>query len=450
MDLARVVTVLFAFIAAAAVTRLVDWHRFVVPSLFLAASIPYYIIHIESAPPRTNTTDISTQAPSLTLVGLLAIGLFMLVRLGHVSPRLKKAGFGPAWPILAYLITFYLFVWERTPDVRAGVLSILISIICWWLGQQVGMSWQDSEEEQLALVRGLALFLVCELILTLYQSVNNVGVADRMMGSYTHPAWLGKYVLLAMPFLLPMLVKSSMRVMRLSAIGLVSGVAATGLTLSRANLVSQVGAVLVWVLLVRGDEQDTRWRSMRPRILIAMGLAVLPIIGALVARFEADPEGGDRSALWDAGISIINKDLWTGTGPNNYVNLGRSISDFVDYSGTPIHNLFMLLVAELGVAGMVVMLLPWAASTFQAIRSVSRNGALRLYSLAFLISTAAIVFTATTGWGFLQEPTIDILFLWIGFYWGYSRSERYAAIPTPEGPVLASTHQRECADDQLR
>ena len=104
-------------------------------------------------------------------------------------------------------------------------------------------------------------------------------------------------------------------------------------------------------------------------------------------------------------------------------------------TGYPIHNSFLLAVAEIGAIGALFFFLPLIRTAWVALRRSDRseNGRRGPLATATLIVAAMVVVAGWTGWGFLQLPTSALMFLAFGYGYG-----RMVAAPRT-GDELAAT-----------
>lgn len=223
-------------------------------------------------------------------------------------------------------------------------------------------------------------------------------------------------MLLLSPILLPLTLADDRRTQKLATLAIVIGFLATGLTVSRANLVALFAVLLGWSVLRRLDGAG----AARPFRRIWLPLSVLaisvPFLALLLERFAIDPDGGDRSELTEAGLRIIADNLIFGTGPNNFVNVASRTEAIVQATGAPVHNSFLFAVASLGAVGAMLIALPLLGTlsrTFRTVRATNRQQA--NVARAYLVASFGIAFVAMSGWGFWQDPMLYWIFLTSGY-----------------------------------
>tara|TARA_R100000365_G_C2747960_1_gene78497 strand:+ start:4164 stop:5099 length:936 start_codon:yes stop_codon:yes gene_type:complete len=262
-------------------------------------------------------------------------------------------------------------------------------------------------------VWGILFILVVEMVFGLAQLFSGSAYnSGRGYGTFPHPAVLGKYFLILLPILLPSMSAESRWERRPAVLAVVVGFVATALTVSRSNILAVASVLVAWSL-IRSIRRSSRGRIFKR---VALPLTVLflslPFVSLLLERIEADPDGGDRPALLDAGFRVIAAHPIWGTGPNNYVVSARNSEPIVGFTGYPVHNTFLLGIAELGAIGLILFALPLLvaiASTLKRMRSSSLTTS--NYSRAYLLAVVGVAFVGSTSWGFWQEPTLSLMFL---------------------------------------
>jgi len=413
------------------------WKALLIPVFFLASSFTFYVVHIEENLEYDVFVDIAGQDPALTITGIVIVVLLFAPT--RESGTTITSGWLVILPCLAWLAASYLMWWEQTPFVRAGILTFSLALLAWILGRRVSDATLIDVDHARIVAKGMAAVFIMQLCVTIFQAITTAGDLDRMTGTFTHPAWLGKYAVLAMAILLPLTLREDRVTTRWSVVGLAAAFMATGFTLSRANLIALFGALIAWSVFHPSRRDSGLSRRLAMPLLV--GLLSIPFISPLVERFELDPEGGDRQELWDAGIAVINRTFWVGTGPNNYVLVGMRTEPFIDYSRNPIHNFFMLGLAELGIVGVVLFVWPLLYTTIQSLRAWNSEFSLSAGTRAFAATGLGLVFISLTGWGLLQNSTLTAMFFVAGYSSGIA-SIGLGGVTLPEIGRLGSPKDR--------
>ncbi|WP_185736249.1 O-antigen ligase [Nocardioides sp. LS1] len=236
--------------------------------------------------------------------------------------------------------------------------------------------------------------------------------SHRMLGFYNHPSTLGKTTFLLLFFLLPLTMSRS-RVARGSAqIGIVLGFIASFLTVSRANVAASACAVLIWILINRKAVSN----GARIATAVAVGAATFGNLGAISAletRNQADPTGGPRDQLLSIGLHQIADTPWFGVGANYYSEfVGRY--DPYAATGFPVHNTFLLGVAELGIPLAVVFFSPVLLTVMIGWQRWQRNGFLDARTAAMVATVPGTLLITLTGWGMLSEASLLLWYAALG------------------------------------
>ncbi|MFC1736045.1 O-antigen ligase family protein [Candidatus Hydrogenedentota bacterium] len=193
----------------------------------------------------------------------------------------------------------------------------------------------------------------------------DTSVIEQQMGSDTltraggtlgHPNGLASYLEIVLPFAMALvLVEARMAHRAAGIIGLLFGTVALILTLSRGGFLGTVaglGAIML-LFLIR-----SRRRSKAFAVSLVGALSILVVClflnEALTARFlrEDYGEAFSRVPMMEVAFSMIGDNPIMGVGLNNYaLEMAKydstvvQISSFFPY---PVHNLFLLVTAEMG------------------------------------------------------------------------------------------------------
>lgn len=384
------------------------WKALFVLLSFLASSFVFYVVHFEDLENPVAVQDVAGTGPALMISGIVIIaGVLLSI---HQTP----AGVSPGWlfvlPSMIFMVLGYLSLWEQTAPVRAGVLLFSLALLAWVMGRRVSDAALVDVKARRLLAGGLAMLFLMQLALTAYQAITTHGDLERLQGTFPHPSWLGKQALLAMAVILPLSIDPDRKARFWAWVALASALVGTGFTLSRANIVALVVVLLGWALVFPRAKRTGLGRRLA--LVVATAVLVLPFVQPLLGRFALDPEGGDRDRLWQDGVSVISRVFWEGTGPNNYVIYGMQFNEFTRYSRTPIHNFFALTLAELGVVGAVLFMLPLLYSTLRVLRTWNSSAA---HSRSLLLVVAGIIFVSLTGLGMMRDGMFGLLYFVVGY-----------------------------------
>jgi O-antigen ligase len=125
---------------------------------------------------------------------------------------------------------------------------------------------------------------------------------------------------------------------------------------------------------------------------------------------------------------VIREHPWTGVGPNGYVAVAGRF-DRLTATGVPVHNIFLLSAAELGIVSAVLLWVPFVAVTIRAVRQVwrTRGTGSEVGARVIVSALPGFVLIAVTGWGLLEGSGFLMLCLIFGYFGAGSGADR------PEG-----------------
>lgn len=382
--------------------------------LFAAVVAPFPII--VWSPEIPSVTGIAHNSLSVTTYTLTLCFLTLgLVRQWKRNAWLMAYGLA----ITAYLLIGLLTVWSGAEAQWAGAIHWMFALLALVAGYQFG--WQLTPyfyRQVIGLLLGLfainGLLCIAQLAglpVSLFPAQYIDNIADgRPIGSFSHPSTLGKFVLISLILVLPALRSSDYVSRRLAWACVGLAVPLVALTLARANLTAVGIAILLW--LVFESNSWTR-KPLRVALLLLVFALSAPIISATLERFSTDPGGGDRGRIYRAGLEQIQSNFWAGTGPNFYVEIVGQWDQMTAW-GYPLHNSFLYPVAELGIIGGVLFMLPvfvvGAIAVVDCVGSTSPSP----WSKAYLVTFPGMMIIAMTGWGMLIGSTLCLWFFAIG------------------------------------
>lgn len=170
------------------------------------------------------------------------------------------------------------------------------------------------------------------------------------------------------------------------------------LTTKRGPLIASVVAIIVCYLFVNKDKfTGTALKTLVVILLAVLAVGVLatfvPGVDATLERFAElsdDETGNGRSYLYDCAWSLFYSSPLFGNGWGSYskyvatTSLGAMYSN-MGFSSMSAHNVYLQLLAEVGVVGLVLFVVPAVATLTAAIRRshVHRGG--ELYGESFCL-----------------------------------------------------------------
>ncbi len=170
------------------------------------------------------------------------------------------------------------------------------------------------------------------------------------------------------------------------------------LTTKRGPLVASVVAVSMCYLFVNREKfTGTILKALSIVLLAILAVGVLatfvPGVEATLQRFvelSEDETGNGRSELYDCALSMICANPLFGNGWGSYSKyvattaLGIMYSD-LGFASMSAHNVYLQLLAETGVVGLVLFLIPAAATLSAAMRRSAAHRERGLYGGSFCL-----------------------------------------------------------------
>lgn len=368
---------------------------------------------------RSDLFSFSSEAPvthvgiAPSVPGLAAWGIVLLAGLVIVLVKRSLPPFTLVWAVPAgVLLLGYAAWWPQNELTTSGTLHWLLALLAWIVGSYCGRNIDINGLLGLRLAQLFAVIFGVELAVSLLQLVTGGGDLGRMTGMYGHPGFLGKAVVICLVVMLPLSVARRQVTRRWAIAAIAMSLAATGLTLSRTNIIAALLVVVVWSLFLPG----TRALGAKLAMPLLAILMILPIAQLLLVRFEEDPEGGSRPELLAAGMRVLEQNFLTGVGANSFVDHASATESIVSSLGYPVHNTFILAAAELGVVGAIALALPLLAAFVTAfVRLRDKNPTRSAFARAVIIVTGGIIFIGSVSWGVLQTPNLGLIYFLFGF-----------------------------------
>jgi putative inorganic carbon (HCO3(-)) transporter len=208
----------------------------------------------------------------------------------------------------------------------------------------------------------------------------------RPGGLYVNPNWLSAFLLVLLPFAAMQALTASNVLMRwLARVYTVLVLVLLLLTFSRGAWIAAAGSAVVCgslALAIRGQLRARAlaelWaglnRTTRGTVLLVV-IGCVVAAGALLATFTVGGRTLDlRTGLWTPAIHMFLEQPLTGAGPYTYgSHLSRFWSIPPNQVHTHAHNLVLNVAAELGVPGLIAVLMGLVACV-RAVRSNLRGG----------------------------------------------------------------------------
>jgi O-antigen ligase len=345
------------------------------------------------------------------------------------------------WCFCLVLTVGAVAVWAWTGSAAAGLVQYLLAPLAWSAGRLVALLAVTRPEAARCLVLGVLGAMALQVGVATLQlagiSINTVSgaagdtlIGMRVNGTLSHPNTLGKTAVFALVLVLPLAHHALPLIRRCVWLSAACAFVLLIVTGGRATLLG--GLLLLTV-----------WCFVSPRRAGHRGLAyaALPIGGGFAAvavlapRFQEDPSGGSRPLLLESAFRILPEYLTSGMGPNQYLVVMTRTDAVSAHTMLPVHNSFVLTVAELGVLAAALLFFPLLALTFRAMRRISHPGQGSAYAPVAVAMALPILLMAWTGWGMMADAMLPLWFLCAGMcsqgMWMHDRARTDGADSPP-------------------
>lgn len=418
---------------------LVGWRRWLFTGITVLACLPS--VRLWWGAP-SNPVEIQSISPAYVAVTALDLVLLAGVVFLPAGPSVHRSVWR-ALPLVLYLLAG-LVAWPLSQTVASGIQHAVTCLAAFILGIRLSDFVRTGDEDAVWGARVLAAVSVVVLLIPsaiqvgLGQGVDGYG--DRTGGVFGHPSTLGKDAVVLTAVALPLLSSPRREVRRPAMWAVAASVVATLPTLSRANIAALALMLGVWVLL-NARERGTR-RLVTGGIVI--GILSIPFVFDLIDRFIRDPAGNERPLLLEAFFRQFPTFWLSGLGPNNYTTEMQHREQVVAALGYPVHNAGLLILGEIGLAGvcaLLPLLIPIVAASLKAL-SPHLDGDRRMHARALLVLIVGLVTVGWTGWGIARAPTAQLVCFFVATQ--YAIVARQVAANSKRGQkVYWSTTQAE-------
>ncbi|MFI5916319.1 O-antigen ligase family protein [Dactylosporangium sp. NPDC051541] len=346
---------------------------------------------------------------TLALIGALAIAVWR-------APADARTALLLWAPLLVWLLVLAPTAWGGSARTWSGVLQLSLGAGAFIVGRlwaardrRFGvLSWLFAAVAWAQLLA--AALAVVGLPLRRIEGAQSLDIKGRATALTAHPGELSKLLFFcAVCVLLLPQRRGAARWLVWSTLGAIF--VGVFLSESRTVLVAVVGLVGLSVLL---ELIGGRWQR---RHLVVVGLTALlgtASLPWLIERFSADPAGGDREHLLDVALKTIGAHPVAGVGVNGYVAVVGQ-TDRLTQTGVPVHSMFLLSVAELGVLGAVALWLPLGLIIVRAVRRLWQTRGADPAARVLVSAVPGICLIGVTGWGLMQGPYLLVLLLVTGY-----------------------------------
>jgi predicted small integral membrane protein len=364
-------------------------------------------------PATVQYVGMAGQSPTIqsyVLVAVAAVAYFLIHR-----PGLLFRALIPWMPFIALSAYLARSAWPKDSLTAAGLVHLYAAIGIFAVAAALIWDRPLADGQLLYLVAGVTavelLFVLSDFSpRPLHQPKQALAGAlnGRAIGTTDHPDQLAKlaFYLLILNLLVRPTTSAQRKLQLATSVTLLT---VTALTEGRAAFVGIVALVVLNALL-----QPSRTRG-QGRFALIIG-AVIVSAGAystLALRFKQDPAGGDRDYLATIADKVIASNWQHGVGINHFVSVVGAEDPIVG-SGVPVHNTFLLSAAEMGILGAVLLWAPLLLLAGIALLRVRNLGAQGVAARAIVSAVPGFVLIASTGWGVVQSPVLELLMFVLG------------------------------------
>jgi hypothetical protein len=375
----------------------------------------------------------------------LGLATFTIAVVFGLASRLGCFGAAlPFVPITLYLVLGLALWWDGSSPQLSGVTLMLVGFGAWVFGGHFGGMVILGSVSPRWVCRILLFLTVFECVVCvvqvagmqlsilgqpLFQTSRETAelVVGRVNGTTDHPGTLGKLVFFVTLMALPFTSWGDKRVRALAITTIAISFLPLALSQGRANFAAVVSMLVVWLLIA--PKTVSLGRRLLLVLLVCAGLVAS--LSLLFARFAADPGGGAREHLSRVALEGIPRHIWVGVGPNSYVEQFGRFDDLTS-EGWPVHNVFLLLIAEVGVVGLVLFVAPVVWSLVSpSLRPGLAPGSLA-FARALIASLPGLYVITTTGWGALAGATFVFGMFVLGFVSTGAKTSITQSIQAPD------------------
>jgi hypothetical protein len=358
---------------------------------------------------------IATASPTIYTYTAMVVAACAVMALAARAAFFR--GLLPWAPFLVWLAVLTALGWGFTPRMSSGLLHLCLGVTAFAVGAAAARQDRDGWVIAWAFAAAAWLQLAAIAMAELGHPLRTItgpqalDIQGRATGLTSHPGELAKLLFFCGLCCLTLPQRTS-RERWAAWLSLTAVLAGISLSQSRSVLVAAVAMILVSVLL---ELVGGRWQRRHFAIVaLTLGLGALSLPW-LIRRFGSDPEGGARQHLAAVAWGVIRDHFWVGVGPNNYVAVAGT-RDAITATGVPVHNIFLLSAAELGIIGALLLWLPFAAVSAVAIRRVWRSRGTDQVARVVTSALPGLGLLAMTSWGLLQGPYFLVFALVFGFF----------------------------------
>jgi len=308
----------------------------------------------------------------LTFFGLAAISFLVAA---EQSWALRKILFLFSWLPLYFLTAYFINSEKRARDLIRVLLSGALILATIGLVQFSAQFISKRDAVVSFWLNSIAPLFSGASLAKLVQ-VNNSWLVEvsgqvyfRVVGLFPDPHMMSFYLGMALPFCLALFFFEEKHKKMAGAAFLLVGLAIF-LTFSRGGYLGVLASIIFFLVAMRGSLQlrDKKFLVAVGLLLMVIALFFSPVIGRFSSIFSLeDGSNLGRLQIWQDSLSLAGDNLLLGVGLGNY-SFGMGFAQ--DYrNAMTSHNLYLDLLAELGIFG----LLSWLALMTTSLLVAWRN-----------------------------------------------------------------------------
>lgn len=182
----------------------------------------------------------------------------------------------------------------------------------------------------------------------------------RVFGTLVYPNALGGYLALVFVPVMAWLWSKKPVISALVAGVIVVCLAFSG---SRGGFVALGAGVVAWLICRKGG----RWQWV-------LGIVAVLVVFASTAMWRGTSSWGARLDYWGGAVRIVRDYPWLGTGPGTFGSIYPKYKTAPTEEAQLVHNNFLQMWSDSGVAAFVVFAAMWAVGLWEAARLARRRG----------------------------------------------------------------------------
>jgi len=209
----------------------------------------------------------------------------------------------------------------------------------------------------------------------------------RAYSTFSHPNSLAGFLSVVILFLVFQLNNNKEKWLNYSA--LLLGGAALVLTFSKSAIAALVICTALLIIYKRSKESFFTVGKLMLFSLVILSLVLPPLSNVLLkSNFQITQNIYERLVLADVSGKILSMKTW-GIGLNNFVKMLPNILDYptITWNLQPVHNIYLLLINEVGLLPFVVLALVF----YRHLSSVQRNGNYQIFIVFLFIAVSGFM-----------------------------------------------------------